>query len=46
MAKAGPTAGLSREIGRIGHAFHAAGYDDIRTARLNLIIAQHHRLHA
>jgi hypothetical protein len=45
MAEPGAAAHFRQQVGRVGHALHAAGNDDVRRPRVQRIIGQHHRLH-
>ena len=46
MAEPVTTTGTIKQIGRIAHAFHAAGDSNVRAAGRNQVMCQHHRLHA
>ena len=46
MAHAVAATRLGQQVGRIGHALHAAGHDNVRPTERDLIGTDHHRLHA
>ena len=46
VAEACAAAHLRQQVGRVGHAFHAAGDDDVLAAHMQGVEAHHDRLHA
>jgi hypothetical protein len=46
VADAVAAAGLGQQVGRVGHAFHAAGHHHLRAARQQHVVREHGRAHA